>query len=211
MKRYIYLFLITLALSGCSVFNGSSTNTSLKDQRLATDFTDEGIKLFYTMGGKLEKIEVYGQADAWKGNVEILAEADAYAKLVKFIHGSQVKSDRTVRLLGRAIEKAEDASVSRTGNADAAIVFTARDLDIDERGTRAGPEQSKSAQRSARALNETLVDTVAHITSKGRLTGVRKIRDSQTNNGRTYVAVYQWSDQDQTTVDAVRARMNGKE
>jgi hypothetical protein len=64
--------------------------------------------------------------------------------------------------------------------------------------------------RNAKALNETIVTTVTNITSKGRLTGVRKIRDFQRNDGKVYVAVYVWSDKDQATSEYIRNRMQGK-
>ena len=40
--------------------------------------------MFYTFTGNLDRIEVYGLAPAWKGNVDVLAEADA-AALVQFM------------------------------------------------------------------------------------------------------------------------------
>ena len=52
--------------------------------------------------------------------------------------------------------------------------------------------------------------TVTNLTSKGRLTGVRKIRDFRRNDGKTYVAVYVWSDKDQATSEYIRNRMQGK-
>ena len=51
------------------------------------------------------------------------------------------------------------------------------------------------------------METITTITAKGRLTGVRKVRDSQTNNGKTYIAVYQWSDKDQSAAESIRDRM----
>ncbi len=211
MNRLLFLFLAISTFSGCSVFSDGQSSQGVKGQRLVTDFTDEGVKLFYTIGGKLEKIEVYGQAEAWKGNVDILAEADAYTKLVKFIHGSQIKNEKTIKLLGRAIEKAEDSSQNRTGNADTTIASTAMELDSEDRSIPSGQGQGKYAQRAAKTLNETLVTTITNITSQGRLNGVRKVRDSQAGNGRIYIAVYQWSEKDQTSVNTVRNRMAGKE
>jgi hypothetical protein len=211
MKLHISTLVLLLSISGCSIFSANNQSIGVKDQRLATDFTDEGVKLFYTLGGILEKIEVYGQADVWKGNVDILAEADAYTKLVKFIHGSNVRSDRTIKLLGRAMEKAEDSSSDRSNGSDSALITSSNELDIEERGNRPSPERSKNAQLSARTINKTLVDTITNITSNGRLTGIRKVRDSQSNNGRTYIAVYQWSEKDQSTIEALRTRINSKE
>jgi hypothetical protein len=52
-----------------------------------------------------------------------------------------------------------------------------------------------------------LVDTVTNITARGRLTGVRKARDMKVDDGKTYVAVYEWSENQQATADFIRDRM----
>lgn len=200
-----------LILAACAAPRQEQQATSgLKDQRLATDFTDEGIKVHYTLMGKLEKIEVHGQADAWKGNVETLAEADALAKLVKFIYGNEVATERKVKLIGRAIEDAEDNIQRNSSGGGETVTTTDKQLEEDIRARKAPGANSESARRKAKILNETLTETVTTMTAKGRLAGVRKISDYRRNDGKLYVAVYQWSEKDQTTSDSVRERMNKK-
>jgi hypothetical protein len=197
---------IVALLTGCSSTPPPAA-TPLQDQRLSTEFTDEGIKLHYTLTGRLDRIEVHGQADAWKGNVDVLAEADAFAKLTKFIYGSRVANERKVRLIARAIEKAADQKTAGGGALDS-LEFTDRELEADDRG-RPGTDTPRRnvSDRTARILNETVVDAVTTITSRGHLVGVRKVRDRVADDGRLYVAVYQWSPKDQDAADTVRARM----
>ena len=45
------------------------------------------------------------------------------------------------------------------------------------------------------------------ITSRGRLVGIRKTGDRVVQNGRVYVATYEWSMQDQNTVNRLRQLM----
>jgi hypothetical protein len=205
MKRLIALAALSL-LTACST-TAPPAGTPLQDQRLSTEFTDEGIKLFYTLTGRLERIEVHGQAEAWKGNVDVLAEADAFAKLTKFIYGSRVSNERKVRLIARAIERAADQKTSG-GTAPAALEFTDRELEADDRG-RPGIDSPRrnASDRTARILNETVVDAVTTVTSRGHLVGVRKVRDRVADDGRLYVAVYQWSPKDQDAADTAKARM----
>jgi len=207
MKRTIIsiAILASLGITGCSS-TGSHTRvdpptipqewkTPVKDTELSVDFKDEGIKVYYTIFGKLEKIEVYGMAPAWKSNVTILAEADAMSKLVKFVHGKEVSSSETVKLLGKAIEKSQDGYTND---------FDSKELQADNTPN---SRKTNSALRNASVVNDTLVDTVTTITSRGRLTGVRKVRDIVQDNGKMYVAVYQWSQKDQATSEYLRKMM----
>lgn len=218
------VFPVTLLASACSSTPKSSDTGAVTDQRLATNFTDQGIKVFYTLTGKLEKIEVTGQADAWKGNVELQAEADAYAKMVKFLYGADVSQERKLKIIGRAMEKAQDQSLDRTQLVDGAIMTSDHDIELEERSLKAeakpetkaspvikpGSERSKSVQRAARALNDTMMETATTLTAAGRLTGMRKVRDNVVNRGKTYVATYEWNERDQASLESVRARMNAR-
>jgi hypothetical protein len=212
LKKFISTLFITLFLVGCS---GTSdvrpSGSNLKDQSIATDFTDEGIKITYTFTGKLEFIEVYGQADAWRGNVEALAEADAMAKLTKFVNGQNVSTERRIKIIGKSIEDARDKKLDKFKSQDGTINVTDKQIEYEpmiEKSQQSS--QDNSTLRNAKAINETIVTTVTNITSKGRLTGVRKIRDFQRNEGKVYVAVYVWSDKDQAASDYIRNRMQGK-
>ncbi len=205
------IFMAVLALTSCSTTKTSPTSpTAIKDQKLSTYFTDEGIKITYSLFGKLEKIEVYGQADAWKGNLEALAEADAYAKLVKFVHGSQVSTERRTKIIGTAIEKAEDNSLNKYMTNEGIIDVTDKQIDQEADDKSKNSSGSiNSASRAANIVNTTSVSTITSITAQGRLSGIRKVKDYKENDGKLYVAVYSWSEQDQAASEYVRNRMNG--
>jgi len=202
-KFKLILLVAALSISGCSSVKLNEPS-SIKDAKLATNFTDEGVKIFYTFTGKLEKIEVYGQADAWKGNVESLAEADALAKLVKFVYGNDVSSNRKVNIIGKAIENAEDSTNTDT------ITSDSKELESELRN-KPNNSNSSNAKRTAKIVNETVTDTVTSMKSQGKLVGVRKANDYQKDNGKTYVAVYVWSDKDQAISENIRKKMMGKE
>ena len=206
MKHKFKLILIAAAISmtGCSSSVKLNNPAPIKDTKLATNFTDEGVKIFYTFTGKLERIEVYGHADAWKGNVETLAEADALAKLVKFVYGNDVSTNRKVSIIGKAIENAEDATNTDT------ITSDSKELE-SELKNKPNNSNSTNAKRTAKIVNETIADTVTSMKSQGKLVGVRKANDYQKDNGKTYVAVYVWSEKDQAISENIRTRMMGKE
>jgi major membrane immunogen (membrane-anchored lipoprotein) len=200
-----------ITVTGCGSFGSkqqaltppSDSQTAVRDGTISTEFKDEGIKLFYTFTGKLDRIEVYGLAPAWKGNVDVLAEADAMDKLVKFVHGQTVSTDRRVKIMAKSLDKARDNTLNRFKSNDDNLNFDSKELE----NSGSGSSSNNTSRRIADRVENTLVTTVTNITAKGRLTGVRKVRDSVVQDGKLYVAVYQWSEKDQATSEFVRGRM----
>lgn len=203
-----------LGLSACSsnkprtgLAAPSDSQTAVKDTTISTDFRDQGIRIYYNLFGSLDRIEVYGLAPAWKGNASILAEADAMDKLVKFVHGQTVSSERRVQIMARSLDRARDNTANQFRSVDGGLNFDSQDLEAAVPSLGNDGERSNTSRRVADRLENTLVRTVNTITAQGRLTGVRKIRDEVINDGRTYVAVYQWSEKDQGTSEFIRGRM----
>ena len=212
MKHKFKLVLLAAAISmaGCSSsVKLKNEPAAIKDAKLATNFTDEGVKIYYTFTGKLEKIEVHGRAEAWKGNVEALAEADALNKLVKFVYGNEISTTRKVNIIGKAIENAEDASANNTSNGD---VITTESKDLENQ-LKEQPlnSNSTSAKRAAKIITETVTETFTTMKSQGKLVGVRKSNDYVKDNGKTYVAIYTWSEKDQAISESMRKRFQTKE
>ena len=214
LRRIICIGLASI-LMACSTTESSKSNSSsaVKEQRLSTDFTDEGIKITYTFTGKLESIEVFGQAEAWRGNVEAIAEADAMAKLTKFVYGKDVATSRRVQVIGRSLEAAKDNKLTAYSNKEGDIEITDKQIEglPPIGGSSAKTDASSTAERQATALNATIVTTITDITSKGRLVGVRKVRDFQRNEGKVYVAVYVWSEKNQAASEYIKQRMQNKQ
>jgi len=207
----------TLGLSACSSFNSgksgglnppSDSQVAVKDTQISTDFKDEGIKIYYTLMGNLDRIEVYGMAPAWKGNVDIVAEADAMDKLVKFVHGQNVSTERRVKIMTKTLDRARDNTLNKFKTTDGTVAFNAAEVENSMPGG-SGEESSKdnTSRRIADRVENTLVNTVNTITARGRLTGVRKIGDRVVGDGKIYVAVYQWSEKDQATSEFIRGKM----
>lgn len=215
MKKVALAVAIGVIMSGCSSFGSKGITpspdavTPVKEQKLSTSFTDEGVKIYYTASGKLEKIEVHGQAPAWKRNVEVIAEADAMDKLVKFIHGKNVSSERRTKIISKAIDSASDVTSNKFRTVDGTFETESKQLEDELRNTKNGEEIQKdnTAKRKAQIVDETLVNTVTEIRSAGFLIGVRKISDAIKDDGKVYTAVYQWSETDVATATSIRATM----
>jgi len=214
MRIFTLTFILSLLIIGCAIEpSKNSINPDIKEKQLSTDFTDEGIKITYTFTGKLESIEVFGQAEAWRGNVEAIAEADAMAKLTKFVYGKDTSTSRRVEVIGRSIEAAKDNKLTAYSNKEGDIEITDKQIEglplIG--GTNAKTDASSTAERQASALNTIIVKTITDITSKGRLVGVSKVKDFQRNDGKVYVAVYVWSEKRQAASEYIKNRMQKKQ
>lgn len=215
MKKVMLAVTIGVIMSGCSSFGSKGITpspdavTPVKEQKLSTSFTDEGVKIYYTASGKLDKIEVYGQAPAWKRNVEVIAEADAMDKLVKFIHGKNVSSERRTKIISKAIDNASDVTSNKFRTVDGTFETESKQLEDELRSTKNGEEVQKdnTAKRKAQIIDETVVNTITEIRSAGFLIGVRKISDAIKDDGKIYTAVYQWSEADVATATSIRATM----
>jgi hypothetical protein len=204
--------------SGVGNVNQPADNTTaVKDQTVRTEFTGNGIQVEYTLLGELKAIEVVGVADAWKGNFDVLAEADAKEKLVKFIYGEDVDSDRRVQIIAKAIDRATDNAVNKI-NSDLDTITQTVDTELlaeidQEQNNSTGSQAAANDNTSRRiaAKVETTVSTaITTITSGGRLTGIRKISDEVRDNGKIYAATYRWTRKDQAAAQELRGIMSGK-
>ena len=201
-KSAVVLALVAaIGLSACSS-TGTKEADVMPTKSVITDFTDDGIQITYTTSGKLEKIEVYGQAFTNRGDFQTLAEANAKAKLVKFVHGEQVNSNKYVRILTKSMEKAQEKATDYRGTA-----VNTSDKEFESGNDGAGQDEDNVTRQMALRLNATITNNVTTIVAGGRLTGVRKVRDEFKKDGAIYVAVYSWSERDQKTSEQVRNLM----
>lgn len=225
MKTILASVIMLAVLSGCGSFGkragldpAEDTTTPVKDVKISTDFRDQGVRVVYTLTGAIDRIEVMGMAPAWRGNVDIVAEADAMDKLVKFVHGQTISSDRRNRIITHTLDRARDNTLNQFRTVDGTVNFDARkaaeEMEREEGTTapaannaREGKEATNTSRRVADRVEKGLVEATTTITASGRLTGVRKIRDQVVQGGRYYVAVYQWSPRDQKTSETVRQLM----
>jgi hypothetical protein len=109
--------------------------------------------------------------------------------------------------MAKAIDRARDNTLNRFKTQGDMQTFEASDLEAAPPLSNEENTRDNTSRRIADRLDETVVRTVTTITSQGRLTGVRKIRDEVQDDGKLYVAVYQWSARDQSTSDFIRSRM----
>jgi len=225
MKRLtlISAAISAVVLSGCGTTSmfGSKTPapaaapvTAVKEAetRLTTEFKREGVRVFYTMTGDVDRIEARGFAQAWQQQYEHVAELEAKEKMIKFLRGETVSSTRKTAVIARAIERAQDNTLNRFKTVDGAV-----DTGPEETDATAKLQEPKSADENSRsntALRNTSINNAQTVTStntvtaSGRLTAVRKKSGELINDDRTYMAVYVWTPREQDSARKISAIMD---
>ena len=224
MKKLLAVAVATTILSGCSsidkinpfasnegdysVTQPDGNTTAVKDQTVGL-VNNEGIKIYYTLMGNLDRIEVYGVAPAWKGNVEIVAELDAKERLVKYLYEEKVNTNRAVEVLARTVDKARDNALNRVNNGlepNATVEFKEEQIE-GEVADQSNKTSNNTSRRVAERIEQTKISALTKITSSGTLRAMRKIGSEVRDDGKTYVAVYRWSEKDQATANEIRDKM----
>jgi hypothetical protein len=213
-KTAIALSLLALLATGCSTNKNllKAEDTDVKEQRLATDFTREGIRVTYSFSGNVEKIEAYGYAEVWRGQYRTVAEADAKDKLIKFLRGETVDSQKMTRVIAKSIERSQDNMLNKTKTVDGAIVVQDTDIESDPQPQASNDENSKenSALRKASVNNAQIVTTTVLVSSRGRLNAVYKEKGYSADDGKTYTVVYAWTPKMQQTARYISTMMDAK-
>jgi hypothetical protein len=196
-----------------TVSQPGENTTAVKDQTVGL-INDEGIKIYYSLLGNLKRIEVYGVAPAWKGNVEVLAEADAKSRLVKFLYDEQVNTKNSVDVITRTIDKARDNFLNNVDSGDREVLFDREEIKAEVAQTPNIPgakeNQDNTSRRIAERVEQTTIRELSRITSSGTLRGLRKIGSEVRDDGKIYVAVYEWSEKNQGTANEIRRKMFAK-
>lgn len=194
-----------------TVSQPGDNTVAVKDQKVGL-VNDEGIKIYYTLLGDLDRIEVYGVAPAWKGNVEIVAELDAKERLIKYLYDEKVNTSRSVEVLTRTIDKARDNALNKMQNGlpqDQVVEFAEEKVEA-EVVEQPNKTSNNTSRRVAERIESTKISALTKITSGGTLRAMRKVSSEVRDDGRTYVAVYRWSEKDQDTANSIRTKMFAK-
>jgi len=215
MKIAHTALLATLVLSGCGTFLDKSNEvdggkvTAIAEQRLSTNFRKEGIKIDWTITGKLKAIEVTGYAPA-NGNTEFqqdaafdAAELDAKAKLTRFLHEG-ISSSRVSNTISRNIEKARDVTRNKIKGGDDAVTMS----DTEAAQTKPAEDNQNVATRdNTNDTTRTLIKKISEE-ARGILSGVYVKDTDIMGDGRTVKVVIRWDRDSQNAVKELRKAFN---
>jgi hypothetical protein len=217
MKKLLAVAVATTFITGCSSINPWADNkvgtvsqpttneTAVKDRTVSTEFVGSGVKLEYSLLGDLKAIEVVGVAEAWRGQPEIVAEADAKEKLVKFIYGENVDSQRTTRIIAKSLDRARDNAVNAL-QSDIDMKVETTDADL-ENAPEPSPQDQNTSRRIASVANQVIAESVVNVSTGGRLNGLRKVREDLRDGGKIMAVTYRWTEKDLETARTIRLLM----
>jgi hypothetical protein len=118
-----------------------------------------------------------------------------------------MSSETKTRVISKTLDRARDQLLNRfESNID--MQFNSQELEKEtsaEPATGANPDNT--SRRTADRIERTLVEKTVMLTSGGRLSGLRKVDDAVSINGRYYIARYEWSEKNQELSEHLRARM----
>ena len=215
MKIAYPALLVTLVLAGCGTFSDKSNEvdgvkvTAISEQRLSTNFRKEGIKIDWTITGKLKAIEVTGYAPAI-GNTEFqqdaafdAAELDAKAKLTRFLREG-ISSSRVSNTISRNIEKARDVTKNKIKGGDEAVTMS----DTEAAQTKPAEDNQNVATRdNTNDTTRTLIKKISEE-ARGILSGVYVKDTDIMGDGRTVKVVIRWDRDSQNAVKELRKAFN---
>jgi len=215
MKRTLIALAMVSIIAGCSSTKQTVKldDVNVKEQRLATDFRREGIRVTYSFTGDVEKIEAFGYAPVWRGEYRVAAEADAKDKLVKFLRGETVDTQRMTRVIAKSIERSQDNMLNRTKTVDGAIVIADTDIELDTTKPQASNDENSkenTALRKASINNARIVTSTIVVSAQGRLSGVYKEKGFVAEDGKTYNATYVWTPKMQQSARFISTIMDSK-
>jgi hypothetical protein len=211
MKKQIITLAVAsvlLSTTGCSstrpesgINPGSSANTAISEQRIAaSEFKRQGIKVYYTLTGKLEAIEAIGYAPVW-GNSENavresyrVAELEAKKSLNDFINRETITSTVSVKMISQNLEQANDKKINnfnsnRSGDPDELVTS---DDSVNQAKTAQTTRDDNTAVRNDALKISSLVNTTITNTNQGILGGLYLVDGQAINNGRTVRVIMRW-------------------
>jgi hypothetical protein len=198
-----------LSTTGCTSIHtapsganpGVSATTAISEQRVAaSEFKRQGIKVYYTLTGKLEAIEATGYAAVWGNSENALresyrvAELEAKKSLNDFINRETITSTVSVKMISQNLEQARDQKTNRfssnkDGNSDELV---ATDDAVGQAKTAQNTRDDNTAVRDDAVKISSAVNTTITNTNRGILGGLYLVDGQAINNGDTVRVVMRW-------------------
>lgn len=215
MKQHILATVLAtsvLTITGCSstktadVTSGEGVNpgytatTAIADQRLASsEFKKQGIKVYYSLFGNLEAIEVTGYAAVWGGSMNSaresyrVAELEAKKSLNDFINKESIASNVSVRMISENLEHAQDQNSNKfSSNKGSSDELVAVDDEVaSAKATDTNSAENQAIRNNALKISSKLQTTITN-TNRGILGGLYLVEGSVIDDGRAVKVVMRW-------------------
>jgi len=211
-KTALYLALVmAMGLTACSstkvsdVGSGTAvppgTQQAISEQRAASDFKREGVRLIYSFTGNLEAVEAVGYAPVWGNSQNAVQQAYEVAyvlakdRMSSFLHPETITSKRVVDTISKNLEKARDNKTNKfaTNKNNDFVVETS-----DTEAARAGEinrEENTAVRNDALNIASNIRTTVS-VQRSGILGGVVFKDGRVINDGKNVQVLVRWDRKD---------------
>jgi hypothetical protein len=210
MKNNLLTILITLVISqivGCSSTSKNVSNNTvapivpISEQRIASnDFKRQGVKIYYSLLGNLEAIEVVGYAPVWGNSENALresyrvAELEAKKSLNDFVNKESISSNVSVNMISQNIEHARDQKKSNSSSSknDNSNEINAVDEIVDNAKTTQNTNNQNSEVRNDALRIASKVSTTISTSNKGIFGGLYLVESQPINDGKNVRVLMRW-------------------
>jgi hypothetical protein len=213
-KTALYLALVTaMGLTACSstkvsdVGSGNAvppgTQQAISEQRAASDFKREGVRLIYSFTGNLEAVEAVGYAPVWGNSQNAVQQAYEVAyvlakdRMSSFLHPETITSKRVVDTISKNLEKARDNKTNKFAtNKTNDFAFETSDTEAARAGE-INREENTAVRNDALNIASNIRTTVS-VQRSGILGGVVFKDGRVINDGKNVQVLVRWDRKDNT-------------
>lgn len=213
-KTALYLALVTaMGLTACSstkvsdVGSGTAvppgTQQAISEQRAASDFKREGVRLIYSFTGNLEAVEAVGYAPVWGNSQNAVQQAYEVAyvmakdRMSSFLHPETITSKRVVDTISKNLEKARDNKTNKFAtNKTNDFAFETSDVEAVRAGE-VNREENTAVRNDALNIASNIRTTVS-VQRSGILGGVVFKDGRVINDGKNVQVLVRWDRKDNT-------------
>jgi hypothetical protein len=225
MKRSIVSLaaVAVLTLSACSSTKDASspppagvspgTQTAISDQLAVSDFKRRGIKVVYSLTGKLEAIEVVGYAPLWGRSQNSareayrVAELEAKKSLNDFINQEVISTETSVKMFSRNVERARDHKVNDFATNRNRDIVSSIESDEEPKDDKNYNREVNTGTRQDGFAIATVINNTIKTRNQGILGGLYLVEGEVIDNGRTVRVVYRWDDKHNKQRGYIRQQM----
>jgi len=224
MKRGILALsaVAVLALSACSSTKNSAPaaagvspgpQTAISEQLAVSDFKRRGIRVVYSLTGKLEAIEATGYAPVWGRSQNSVREAYRVAELEAkksmndFINQEVISSETSVKMVSRNLERARDNKVNNFATNRERDFVASMETDERPQDDNNYNRETNTATRNDALAIATIVNNNIKIRNQGILGGLYLVEGDVVDGGRTVRVVYRWDEKHNKQRGYIRQQM----
>ena len=208
----LYLSLVmAMGLTACSstkvsdVGSGTAvppgTQQAISEQRAASDFKREGVRMIYSLTGNLEAVEAVGYAPVWGNSQNAVQSAYEVAyvmakdRMSSFLHPETITSKRVVDTISKNLEKARDNKTNKFAT------NKNNDFAVETSDTEAAREGEINREENTAVRNDALniasnIRTTVSVQRSGILGGVVFKDGRVINDGKNVQVLVRWDRKD---------------